>query len=46
LQDPSKFTLIGIFGFKICHLATLFETVSGISSHDLLHDTFDALDIV
>jgi hypothetical protein len=23
LQDPSKFTQIGIFGLKICHLATL-----------------------
>jgi hypothetical protein len=24
-QDPQKFTQIGIFGFKINHLATLFE---------------------
>jgi hypothetical protein len=23
LQDPPKFTQIGIFGLKICHLATL-----------------------
>jgi hypothetical protein len=22
LQDPPKFTQIGIFGFQICHLAT------------------------
>jgi hypothetical protein len=26
LQDPPKFTQIGIFGLKICHLATLFRT--------------------
>jgi hypothetical protein len=24
LQDPPKFTQIGIFGLKICHLATLY----------------------
>jgi hypothetical protein len=24
LKDPPKFTQIGIFGSKICHLATLF----------------------
>jgi hypothetical protein len=23
LQDRSKFTLMGIFGLKICHLATM-----------------------
>jgi hypothetical protein len=23
MQDPPKFTQIGIFGLKICHLATL-----------------------
>jgi hypothetical protein len=23
LQDPQKFTQIGIFGLKICHLATM-----------------------
>jgi hypothetical protein len=23
LQDPQKFTQIGIFGLKLCHLATL-----------------------
>jgi hypothetical protein len=26
LQDPPKFTLIGIFGLKVYHLATLFIT--------------------
>jgi hypothetical protein len=26
LQDPPKLTQIGIFGFKICHLATLLLT--------------------
>jgi hypothetical protein len=25
LQDPQKFTQIGIFGLKICHLATLIN---------------------
>jgi hypothetical protein len=25
LQDPPKFTQIGIFGFKICRLATLLQ---------------------
>jgi hypothetical protein len=25
LQDPPKFTQIGIFGMKICHLATVVE---------------------
>jgi hypothetical protein len=24
LKDPTKFTQIGKFGLKICHLATLF----------------------
>jgi hypothetical protein len=34
LQDPPKFCQIGIFGFKICHLATLvsFRTSSSICS--------------
>jgi hypothetical protein len=26
LQDPSKFTQIGIFGLKMCHLATMLQT--------------------
>jgi hypothetical protein len=26
LQDPPEFTQIGIFGLKICHLATLIQT--------------------
>jgi hypothetical protein len=26
LQDPPKFTQIGIFGLKICHLATLIQS--------------------
>jgi hypothetical protein len=26
LQDPPKFTQIGIFGLKICHLATVPDT--------------------
>jgi hypothetical protein len=28
LQDPPKFTQIGIFGLKIYHLATLINTFS------------------
>jgi hypothetical protein len=28
LQDPPKFTQIGIFGLKICHLATLPPTIT------------------
>jgi hypothetical protein len=33
MQDPSKFTQIGISDFKICHLATLLVTwFSGIAS--------------
>jgi hypothetical protein len=31
LQDPPKFTQIGIFGLKICHLATLRLACSGCS---------------
>jgi hypothetical protein len=27
LQDPTKFTQIGIFGLKIYHLATLIGTI-------------------
>jgi hypothetical protein len=26
-KDPSKFTQVGIFGWKICHLATLGRTI-------------------
>jgi hypothetical protein len=29
VQDPPKFTQVGIFGLKICHLATLMERVQG-----------------
>jgi hypothetical protein len=36
LQDPPKFTQIGIFGMKICHLATLVmasKSVSGLTDY-------------
>jgi hypothetical protein len=29
LQEPPKFIHIEIFGFKICHLATLFQNSEG-----------------
>jgi hypothetical protein len=31
LQDPPKFTKIGIFGLKINHLATLFPSRTKVS---------------
>jgi hypothetical protein len=34
LQDPPKLTQIGIFGLKICHLATL-NRISKISNNVL-----------
>jgi hypothetical protein len=34
LQDPPKFAQIGIFGLKICHLATLAKITSYV------HETF------
>jgi hypothetical protein len=30
LQDPPKFTQLGIFGLKICHLATLLVAERGM----------------
>jgi hypothetical protein len=33
LQDPTKFTQIGIFGLKMCHMATLTSFISTSGSN-------------
>jgi hypothetical protein len=46
LQEPQKFTHIGIFGLKICHLATLMPTATSSSTWCMptsaFHNTFSA----
>jgi hypothetical protein len=41
MQDPPKFTKVGIFGLKICHLATLLEkSLSGLCQGDQIGRIF------
>jgi hypothetical protein len=42
LQDPRKFTQIGVFGFKIYHLATL---AAGETFHSFLREISFSCDI-
>jgi hypothetical protein len=40
LQDPPKFTQIGIFGLKIYHLAILLSLISPLSGVNVMINIF------
>jgi hypothetical protein len=46
LEDPPKFTQIGIFGWKTCHLATLLDTIVPKSQPPAVHRQFPGFGVV